>query len=417
MPVAAAKTGPDYIDTAFLTAAAGSPAVNLDPWAMRPAVLEDLAGRQVSEQGLVVVEGAMGLFDGADGGAGSTASLAGALGLPVVLVVDAAGQAQSVAALARGFASHDRDLQVAGVILNRVGSERHERLMRAALCDAGIRVFGALARSERLTLPSRHLGLNQASEHDGLARFIDDAAATIRSGLDLDGLVAVAGEMVLGETVASGPGGFAPLPPPGQRIAVAADEAFGFAYDHLMAGWRRAGADIVPFSPLGDEAPDRVADAVFLPGGYPELHAGRLAASRRFLGGLVAAAKRGARVHGECGGYMVLGDGLIDGQGNAHAMAGLLRLETSFAERRLSLGYRRACVVAGHPSLPSGGVLRGHEFHYATTRRETGDPLYEMSDAAGRDLGRAGLVVGTVSGSFLHVIDMEEPKVSQGKPA
>ncbi|MBM3561000.1 MAG: cobyrinic acid a,c-diamide synthase, partial [Alphaproteobacteria bacterium] len=193
---------------------------------------------------------------------------------------------------------------------------------------------------------------------------------------------------------------------PGQRIAVARDIAFAFAYPALLDAWRRAGAEVLPFSPLEGEAPDTAADAVFLPGGYPELHAGRLAAAAGFLAGLRAAAGCGAVVYGECGGYMVLGRGLVDADGVRHEMAGLLALETSFAARRLSLGYRQARLMADGPLGRAGTAFRGHEFHYATVTAEgPGEALFALADAAGRQRGNAGLVAGRVAGSFVHLID------------
>jgi cobyrinic acid a,c-diamide synthase len=197
-----------------------------------------------------------------------------------------------------------------------------------------------------------------------------------------------------------------PLPPLGQRIAVARDAAFAFAYDWLLESWRDAGAEIAPFAPLADEAPDRAADAVYLPGGYPELHAGQLAAAGTFMAGLRAAAIRGAALYGECGGYMALGEALTDADGVAHPMAGLLPLATSFAERKLHLGYREVRLAAAHPLGAAGQRLRGHEFHYATVTREgPGQALFRARSARGDDLGAAGLVAGTVSGSFVHLID------------
>ena len=196
------------------------------------------------------------------------------------------------------------------------------------------------------------------------------------------------------------------LPPLGQRIAVARDQAFAFSYPLLLDGWRNAGAEILPFSPLADEAPDPAADAVYLPGGYPELHAGKLAANATFMKAVRLAAARGARVFGECGGYMVLGRGLEDEAGHRHAMAGLLDLETSFVGAKLTLGYRSAVVEAAGNALPQGWrLLKGHCFHYARLVREQGTPLMQQRDTVGDALGPAGLVSGTVSGSFLHVID------------
>jgi cobyrinic acid a,c-diamide synthase len=404
--VAVAKAGPDYIDAGYLSLAAGRAAVNLDAWAMPPGLIARLAAQAARGADLLVVEGVMGLFDGAPlaaeaarGGAGSTAALAKALGLPVVLVIDAARQAQSAAALVHGFATFDPELSVAGVILNRIAGERHRRLIAGALEAAGVRVFGALPRLAGLKLPSRHLGLVQAAEHGDPEALLSAAAGAAREHLDLAALV----------ELARPPTGPAPdaapaLPALGQRVAVASDEAFAFAYEHLLADWRAAGAAVVPFSPLADEAPDPVADAVYLPGGYPELHAGRLAGNAAFLAGLAAAARRGAQLFGECGGYMVLGKGLIDAKGSRHAMAGLLGLETSFAERRLTLGYRRIQPLADLPLARAGATLAGHEFHHATIVAEAGDRLFATADAEGRPLGHAGLRSGTVAGSFMHLI-------------
>jgi len=406
--VAPAKVGPDYIDPAFLARAAGRPALNLDPWAMRAGTLAALAGALGADADLVLVEGVMGLFDGAaaDGrlDAGSTADLAALTGWPVVLVVDATGMAASVGALVAGFARHRADVAVAGVIFNRTGSAAHRALLTAAVAAAcpGVAVLGAVPRDVALSLPSRHLGLVQAAEHDDLDARLDAAAARLGDTLDLAALRALARPA----RNFAAPDPAPPLAPPGQRIALASDIAFAFAYPALIAAWRQAGAEIVPFSPLADEAPDVAADAVFLPGGYPELHAGRLAAAGGFLAGLRGAAARGAAIYGECGGYMVLGRGLVDAGGERHAMAGLLALETSFAARRLSLGYRQARLAADGPLGRAGTAFRGHEFHYATVTAEgPGAPLFEAADAAGRARGADGLVAGRVAGSFLHLVD------------
>ena len=342
----------------------------------------------------------MGLFDGARDGTGSTADLAARLGLPVALVVDARGQGASVAALTEGFAGHRPDVTVAGVILNRVAGAVHERLLRDALDARSIAVLGAVPRDEALSLPSRHLGLVQACEKS--QDWLNSAAAVVARAVDTDALAALARPLRIASETAPG----AAIPPLGRRIAVAHDTAFGFCYDALLEDWRDAGAAVLPFSPLADEAPDSEADAVYLPGGYPELHAGRIAGAARFLDGLRGAAARGATVFGECGGYMVLGRGLIDADGQRHAMAGLLPLETSFQERRLSLGYRHARLAAVGPLGAAGTRFRGHEFHYCSGVSEEAErPLFEARDAAGAALGHAGMSVGTVSGSFIHLID------------
>ena len=383
--IRAAKSGPDYIDPRFHEAACGSPCMNLDAWAMSPDRIKALAAGSTP----LIVEGAMGLFDGAPpDGKGSTADLARILGLPVVLVVDAGKMAGSIAPLVDGFARHDPDVQIAGVILNNVGSPRHEKMLRRALQNT--RIFGALPRDPDLIQPSRHLGLVQAQERPDLQAYLDQAAELASAHLDLDSLLALHPRPLPGRS-------HRPVPPPGQRIAIAQDAAFAFAYPHLLADWRAAGAELHFFSPLADQAPGE-ADFIYLPGGYPELHAGQLAGNRTFQDGLKQSR---AMVYGECGGYMILGETLVDAGGVAHQMAGLLPLVTSFATRKLHLGYRSLKALAG----PMAGRWTGHEFHYATTVRAEGEPLFVAQAAEGTDLPPMGLIQNNVCGAFAHIID------------
>jgi cobyrinic acid a,c-diamide synthase len=387
----AAKSGPDYIDPRFHEAALGGvPCVNLDAWAMDPARLRALA----AGEGLLVVEGAMGLFDGAPpDGRGSTADLARLLGLPVVLVVDAGRMAQSVGPLVAGFARHDPGVRVAAVVLNRVGSDRHRAVLERAVEDAGLAVLGALPRTEALGHPSRHLGLVQAEERPDLEAFLNRAADLVERHVDIPAVLALAAGPAF-ESV-----GARRVEPPAQVIAVARDAAFAFSYPHLLADWRAGGAELRYFSPLRDD-PVPEAGLVILPGGYPELHAGPLAAAQTFMKSLRRAVE-GSDVYGECGGYMVLGEALTDARGEVHRMAGLLPLATSFAERRLHLGYRTVEAADG----PFSGRWTAHEFHYATVLREAGEPLFRAWDAEGTALRPMGLRRGRVFGSFAHLID------------
>ncbi len=404
-----AKAGPDYIDPAFHRAATGRPCINLDPWAMREATLSRLIAQHSDGRELLLAEGVMGLFDGVNlpgrPGAGSTADLAALTGWPVVLVVDAARQAASVSALVAGFAKHRDDVDVAGVIFNRVASEAHTAVLTAAVeqTTPEIAILGTMPRDPALALPERHLGLVPAGEHGALEPFLETAADIATEHIDLANLQRLSRPARLGDAT----GSYAPpVPPLGQRIAVAQDVAFGFAYSSLLDAWRHEGAEILPFSPLADEAPADDADAVYLPGGYPELHAGKLAAATAFQDGLRAVAARSAAILGECGGYMVLGESLTDADGVPHRMVGLLPVETSFAERRLHLGYRVATLADTGPLGNRGMAFRGHEFHYASVVREgEGPPLFETASAAGADLGFYGRVNGTVCGSFIHLID------------
>jgi len=404
--VRAAKAGPDYIDPAFHAAVTRSASVNLDSWAMSRELLDALAAQAADGADIVVIEGVMGLFDGAAtaaGQRGATADLAAHFGLPVLLVLDVARQAQSAAALVRGFAAHDPAVKVAGVILNRVGSERHRALVADAIAVLDVPVLGALPREAALALPERHLGLVQAREHSELAALIDRLAAAAERHLDLNAIVARA-EPVMTAGAMARPIYVPALPPPGQRIALASDQAFSFVYPHLIDAWRRAGAEIFAFSPLADEPPPESADSCWLPGGYPELHADALAAARRFSAGLRRFAET-RPVHGECGGYMVLGESLEDAAGKRHAMTGLLGHATSFARRKLHLGYRTARLLADGVLGRSGTIVRGHEFHYASlTSTGRDEPFAELADSEGRGAVRAGGRRGRVTGTFFHAI-------------
>jgi cobyrinic acid a,c-diamide synthase len=403
LAVASFKVGPDYIDPAFHARACGRPCVNLDSWAMRLETLAGLTDDLTRDAVLVIGEGVMGLFDGAADGHGSTADLASLFDLPVILVVDARRMAASAAALVEGFTRHRDDVEVAGVVFNRVSSEGHAELLRRACDDRFAQpVLGCLPDDPRLGLPERHLGLVQADELPELDDFLDRAAALVAEHVDLTRLRRIARPFGLG---LYGPAA-RPLRPIGQRIAIARDVAFAFAYPAVLDGWRTAGAEIVFFSPLADDPPDPGATAVYLPGGYPELHAARLAANRAFLDGLRAAADRAAFIYGECGGFMTLGQSLIDPRGQGHDMAGLLPITTSFAERRLHLGYRRMRLLGASPLGQSGATYRGHEFHYATLLDAGGaPPLFDVTDARGQSRGPDGAQVGAAAGSFLHLID------------
>ncbi|MEM0899046.1 MAG: cobyrinate a,c-diamide synthase [Pseudomonadota bacterium] len=397
--VVSAKAGPDYIDPAFHAVASSGTCINLDPWAMRRDLLDCLTDRHAEDADMLVVEGMMGLFDGAADGTGTAADLATRLGLPIVLVVDASRMAHSIAALVNGYALHRADINIAGVILNRVGSVRHEKMLRDALAPTGIEVLGVICQYGALVLPERHLGLVQAGEHAALESFIETAAAEVTSGCDLNALASlpIDGKSDVDQ--------LSSVPPLGQKIAIARDRAFSFIYPHLLDGWHAAGAEVAFFSPLADEGPSGDADAVYLPGGYPELHATTIANASRFKAGMINARNGGASVYGECGGYMVLGNGIMDAEGTRHEMLGFLDLETSFADRKRNLGYRRLTPRSSaffcHP-------MTAHEFHYSTVMHECGEPLFDYVDATGEQKGAAGLIRDNVAGSFMHLIDLAE---------
>lgn len=392
------KCGPDYIDTAFHVAAAGRPGLNLDSWAMRPQLIAHLLHAEDSRADLAIVEGVMGLFDGAGAsgacGNGSTADLAVLTGWPVVLVLDVRAQAETAAAVALGLKTYRDDIPFAGVILNNVGSPAHAEMISAPMAKIGLPVLGALRHNAEIALPERHMGLVQAGEVSTLATRLNALADLVEEGIDVEAVAACARAARLAPRSS-----VRAFPPPGQRIALAEDPAFSFTYRHILSGWRQAGAEIVPFSPLAGEGPGVDCDAVWLPGGYPELHAATLANARAFRVGMYKAVERGAAIHGECGGYMVLGMGLEDANGMRHEMLGLLGIETSFAKPKMHLGYRRARMRI------SGRELLGHEFHFASLLSSRDDPLADISDASGNSVAERGSRRGNVTGTFFHVID------------
>ena len=394
--VEVAKGCPVYIDPQFLRLATGQPCYNLDKWAFGDAQLRARVSEITQDKDLLIVEGMMGMFDGAASTSGSTADLADTLDLPVLLLVDASGLAQSIAAIVHGFATLRARPKVCGVVATRVGSQRHADLLAEPLKETGIPLLGTVMRSDDLPIPSRHLGLVQATERAQTETLVSAARNAVEAGVDLDALLAAAGTLSSAPT----PRRLSPL---GQRISIARDIAFEFAYPHMLNDWRTQGTELSFFSPLANEAPREDCDAVFLPGGYPELHAGTLSQAGQFLSGLRSAAARGAIIYGECGGYMVLGDGLVDAQGERHAMAGLLSHSTSFAQKKMHLGYR-AITPESNPvwTMP----LQGHEFHMSVLIDPGNDaPLFHQRDAHGTDLGLSGGQRGTVLGSYTHIID------------
>nr|WP_321457537.1 cobyrinate a,c-diamide synthase [uncultured Cohaesibacter sp.] len=401
--VAPAKCGPDYIDPAFHAVASGHASINLDPWAMSAPDLRARARQQSALGNLLFVEGVMGLFDGAANGQGSTATLAHALGLPVILVLDVKGQAQTAAAIAKGICDFDPNVTIGGILLNRVGSFAHEHLLREAFAPLDLPIVGAVRGSDSLRLPSRHLGLVQAGEHNALDGMINTIADHMADNVDLDLILKIAKKTECQPDVSS-PASCSQnkLPPLGQRIAIARDEAFSFIYPHLLNDWKEQGAELSFFSPLANEAPSSDADAIYLPGGYPELHLEKLSSALTFKQAMHDASKRGILIFGECGGYMTLGRSIISAGGIEAPMLGLLPITTSFAETKLSLGYRK---LSHSSALPWPETLAAHEFHYATIK-EMGETelLFSAKTAADRDLPSMGQRVGSVHGSFAHII-------------
>ncbi|MEM7256438.1 MAG: cobyrinate a,c-diamide synthase [Pseudomonadota bacterium] len=405
------KCGPDYIDPAFHTAVVKRPSFNLDSWSMTAESIRYITRNTGSTRDIAIAEGAMGLFDGAVAngayGNGAAADISAATGWPVVLVLDVSSQAQSAAAVAHGFASYREDVPVAGVILNKVASDRHERLVKQGLAAKDITVLGTLPRNSAVSLPRRHLGLVQADELPELPAQLQELGEMTTRCCDIDAMLQLAGDAAGQQAPCAASANQASVPP-GQHISIARDEAFSFIYPHLLNAWQSAGASVSFFSPLADESPDAQADVCLLPGGYPELHAERLTNARQFRAGILDFAQSRS-IHGECGGYMVMGKGLVDADGKRHEMLGLLGLETSFETRQRHLGYRHAQLLQNIPGHSAGAILRGHEFHYSTLLSQPDEPLAQVTDPAGDPVSetgawRRGPGGNTMSGSYFHYL-------------
>lgn len=395
------KAGPDYLDPTWLSRAAGTQCCNLDTWMSGAPYVRALCARLAPPRGLALIEGVMGMYDGADAGsdAGSTAELARVLGAPVILVADARGAARSVAATVRGFRDFG-DADIAGVIANRCGSDTHVQMLQQALASATLPpLVGAIPDGAWGELPSRHLGLLRADERVS-ERTITALADACEQHVDLQALRHLARQAV-------------PLPAAPReskrktrcRIAVAYDAAFHFYYADNLALLARRGAELVYFSPLRDKTLPHGCGAVIIGGGYPEAHAVHLSRNRSLIRDLRAFAARGGVIYGECGGMMYLGEALIDAAGRKHALAGIIPATTRMRPRLQALGYVQATTL--QPTLlgPAGTELRGHEFRYSEVVAERGDwePAFAVCDARGAKETIAGYARGRVLASYLHL--------------
>lgn len=414
LKVAPFKVGPDFIDPGYHRLVTGRPSINLDGWICSPAFVRATFARHAAGADVAVVEGAMGLFDGAGGvlDEGSTAHVAKIIDAPVVLVVDAKGQSRSVAPLVKGFADFDPAVRLAGVIFNNVASDSHGRLLREAVesLRSGVRVFGCIPRDERLQIPSRHLGLVTADEHPLPPAFLDRLAALVKEHVDLG--------MLWGAGIchAELPFGEGPPPPAGSpvRIAVARDEAFCFVYEDNLRLLEEAGAEIATFSPLRDAALPAGVSGVYLPGGYPEIFAAMLAENGGMKEAIRAAVAAGMPVYAECGGFIYLSLGVEGGEGEEIApLAGIYPARARMLARRKALGYREVELAADSVIGPAGTVVRGHEFHYS----EMGEippaieRLYRVR-RLGVDLGAEGYRRNNCLASYVHLHFGSNPGVA-----
>ncbi|MFI8422525.1 cobyrinate a,c-diamide synthase [Streptomyces sp. NPDC085460] len=402
------KVGPDYIDPGYHALATGRPGRNLDAYMCGTGLVAPLFAHGSRGCDLAVVEGVMGLYDGAadQGELASTAQVAKLLKAPVVLVVDASSQSRSVAALVHGFASWDPEVRIGGVILNKVATDRHEHLLREALGESGVPVLGVLRRAPAVATPSRHLGLIPVAERQAQAvEAVAAQAEQVRAGCDLDALLALARSAPALDTEAWSPAVVA-APPAGRRpvVAVAGGAAFTFSYAEHTELLRAAGAEVVTFDPLRDEALPEGTRGLVIGGGFPEMYAAELAANEPLRKAVAEFAAGGAPVAAECAGLLYLARSL-DGT----PMCGVLEADARMSER-LTLGYRDAVAVSDSVLAPAGARLRGHEFHRTVIEPGAGAvPAWGLRQPERRV---EGFVRGGVHASYVHTHWAGSPEVA-----
>lgn len=438
--VAPFKTGPDFIDPGLHELACDRQSHNLDSWMLRPSANRDIFARHAQGADVAVIEGAMGLFDGVsgEGEEGSAAHMAKLLGAPVLLVLDASGMARSIAAMAQGYMRFDPALCVAGVVLNRVGSDRHRAVLVEALAAAGILVLGCLPRDAGLQIPSRHLGLHTAHDLAKRPGWITALADWVEAGIDLDDLLerlpvhdfaprgSHAGapetaphlphardeqslQSAPGSNLAAGAFPDAGLP----CLGVARDRAFSFCYHENLRLLKAAGARLVFFSPLDDFRLPENLSGLYLPGGYPELYAARLSANTPMLKDIRDFCLSGRPVLAECGGFMALMDSIRDLNGAIHPMAGVFACQARMGERFSALGYREVRLTAQTPLGPAGTTARGHEFHYSSLMGDPGAPaVFAMSSREGAIAAPEGFLAGNTLGSYVHLHLASNPEMA-----
>jgi cobyrinic acid a,c-diamide synthase len=401
------KVGPDYIDPSYHALASGRPGRNLDAFLSGPELIAPLVRHGAADADVAVVEGVMGLFDGASGRGelASTGHVAKLLRAPVLLVVDAAAMARSAAAIVHGYRTFDPEIDVAGVVFNKVGSDHHEELLREALAPLGVPVVGALRRDDRVTAPERHLGLVPADEREARTRVaLETLADAAERHVDLDAVLALArAAPPLGEAPWSAQP--ASRPARGARVAIARGPAFSFHYRENLELLEAAGAELVSFDPLADERLPADAGALLLAGGFPEVFGSELAANARLRADVARFAASGRPVLAECGGLLFLCREL-----DGHAMCGVLPARARMAER-LTLGYREATAATTTPFLRAGERVRGHEFHYSSVdpSHDPRSPAWTLA-ARGR-VQQEGFVAGSVHASYLHCHWAAHPEI------
>ena len=394
------KIGPDYIDPGYHELAGGRPGHNLDSWLLPANCMKDIFIREAASADVAVIEGVMGLFDGGRGGISSTAEVAKLLKAPVLLVIDAKSMGASAAAIAMGFRDYDPEVELAGVLLNRLGSDTHETMVTEAVEKTGIPVFGAVHREENLKMPERHLGLLPVKENEE-RQVVDRIGKAVASQVKLEEILRLAREAVPLEPMAGKRGRTAGKT---VRIAVARDEAFSFYYPESLRVLEDFGGEILEFSPLHDDALPE-ADGLILGGGFPEMFGEALQGNESMRQSVKAAADKGMPIYGECGGFMYLMEGLRDFSGREYAMAGVLPGTAKMNERLQMVGYVTAELREDTILGRRGRTFRGHEFHFSSECGDGGgcSRAFTFTRLRNGATYPAGFVKGNVVGSYLHL--------------
>ena len=406
------KCGPDYIDPSYHKLACGVPSHNIDTWMLPHAAALELFGRAAQPAQIAVVEGVMGLYDGHANltEQASTAEVAKLLNAPVILIANAARVARSIAAEVLGFQQFDPAVNIAGVILNGIGSPRHLDFCKPPIEQAaGIPVLGYLPRRDDLQAPERHLGLVPVVEGPLAQGWLDALISQTEQTIDIDALLTIAARA---QTPAIPPALFPAEPiPPKARIAIAQDKAFNFYYQDALDLLQAWGADIIPFSPLADATLPENIGGIYIGGGFPEIYAAELAANRPMLQSVRNAHARGVQIYAECGGLMYLAQSLTDFDGETYPMAGLLPVATSMSGGGLTLGYREIQALSDGPLLRKFDRARGHEFHYSIA-----NPPSDRAQAAYAVLSQKSRLEGfrapNLWASYIHLHFAANPAIA-----
>lgn len=396
------KVGPDYIDPGYHKLASGQPSHNLDSWLMPMDTMVEVFANSASKAELAVIEGVMGLYDGGRNGISSTAEIAKSLDAPVVLVLDCKSMGASAAALALGFKMYDKDVKLAGVILNRLGSDNHEKIIREALNELDIPVLGAVRRNDSLVMPERHLGLLPVEENQE-QEIINRMGEAMASQIDVDEIIRIgksAGVMKVQDKELNDNGKHK------VRIGIARDEAFSFYYPESIRVLEAKGAEIIEFSPLSDNELPQV-DGLIFGGGFPEMFADKLSANRTLIEGIKNAAHDGMPIYAECGGFMFLSRAMEDFEGRVFPMCDILPCRVKMNSRLQMVGYVSAELQTDGILGKKGDVIKGHEFHFSTEDAEDGNTeakrAFKFTRSRNGSQYFGGYSKGNVLGSYLHL--------------